>query len=153
MKKFEELGLSENTIKAISNMGFEETTPIQEQTIPLVLSGRDVIGQAQTGTGKTAAFGIPLIERANTVSGKIQGIVLAPTRELAVQVAEELNKIGQFKDIHTLPIYGGQEIIRQIKALKNKPQIIVGTPGRLLDHIRRKTKIRCSLFNAGYTIA
>ncbi|MGD9678508.1 MAG: DEAD/DEAH box helicase [Vulcanibacillus sp.] len=139
MKKFEELGLSENTIKAISNMGFEETTPIQEQTIPLVLSGRDVIGQAQTGTGKTAAFGIPLIERADAISGKIQGIVLAPTRELAVQVAEELNKIGQFKDIHTLPIYGGQEIIRQIKALKNKPHIIVGTPGRLLDHIRRKT--------------
>ncbi len=139
MRKFEELGLSQQVIKSVINMGFEETTPIQDQTIPLVMDEKDLIGQAQTGTGKTAAFGIPLVERANIDTGKIQGIVLTPTRELAVQVAEELNKIGQFKGIRTLPIYGGQEITRQIRALKNKPQVIVGTPGRLLDHIRRKT--------------
>lgn len=139
MRKFEELGLSDNIIKAVKNMGFEETTPIQDQTIPLVMEGLDLIGQAQTGTGKTAAFGIPMVEKASTSKGKIHSIVLTPTRELAVQVAEELNRIGQYKGIRTLPIYGGQEIIRQIRALKNNPQFIVGTPGRLLDHIRRKT--------------
>lgn len=120
-------------------MGFEEATPIQGQTIPVALEGRDLIGQAQTGTGKTAAFGIPLIQRTDVRAGHIQGIVLTPTRELAMQVAEELNKIGQYKGIRTLPIYGGQDINRQIKALKKKPQIIVGTPGRLLDHLRRGT--------------
>jgi ATP-dependent RNA helicase DeaD len=120
-------------------MGFEEATPIQKQTIPLAMQGKDLIGQAQTGTGKTAAFGIPMLEKISTDNRTIQGIVIAPTRELAVQVAEELNKIGQYKGIRTLPIYGGQHIGRQIKALKNRPQIIVGTPGRLLDHIKRKT--------------
>lgn len=139
MKKFEELNLSDNIIKAVSNMGFEEMTPIQELTIPVGISGKDLIGQAQTGTGKTAAFGIPLVEKSEINKKSIQGIVLTPTRELAVQVAEELNRIGQYKGIRTLPIYGGQDIGRQIKALKNSPQVIVGTPGRLLDHIRRKT--------------
>jgi len=139
MPTFNELGLSNPVIRATVNMGFEETTPIQEQTIPLVMAGRDIIGQAQTGTGKTAAFGIPLVEKTGIELGNIKGLVVTPTRELAVQVAEEINKIGQFKGIRALPIYGGQDINRQIRALKNKPQIIVGTPGRLMDHMRRKT--------------
>jgi Superfamily II DNA and RNA helicases len=120
-------------------MGFEEATAIQEQTVPVALQGRDLIGQAQTGTGKTAAFGIPLVERLDENNGNIQGVVLTPTRELAVQVAEEINKIAQFKNISALPIYGGQDITRQIKALKKRPQIIVATPGRFMDHMRRRT--------------
>lgn len=126
-------------MKAIKNMGFEETTPIQGDAIPLVMQGRDIIGQAQTGTGKTAAFGIPMVEKVEANATKIHSLVLTPTRELAVQVAEELNRIGQYKGIKTLPIYGGQDIARQIRALKNRPQFIVGTPGRLLDHINRRT--------------
>jgi ATP-dependent RNA helicase DeaD len=136
---FTDLGLSEPVIRSIINMGFEETTPIQELTIPAAMQGRDLIGQAQTGTGKTAAYGIPLVERIMEQAELVQGIVLAPTRELAVQVAEELNKIGQFKRIHALPIYGGQGIDWQIRALKKRPHIIVATPGRLMDHMRRKT--------------
>ena len=139
MVTFKELGLSDHVIRAILNMGFEEATPIQEQTIPTAMQGRDLIGQAQTGTGKTAAYGIPLVERIMEQAEQIQGIVLAPTRELAVQVAEELNKIGQFKRIHALPIYGGQGIDWQIRALKKRPHIIVATPGRLMDHMRRRT--------------
>jgi ATP-dependent RNA helicase DeaD len=139
MLKFHELGLSPQVLQAVNDMGFEETTPIQQQAIPLALQGRDLIGQAQTGTGKTAAFGIPMVERFDVNKEQIQGIVITPTRELAIQVAEELYKIGQFKGITTLPIYGGQNIERQIKALRKRPHIIVGTPGRLLDHIRRRT--------------
>jgi ATP-dependent RNA helicase DeaD len=139
MTFFGELGLSQPVLQAISRMGFEAATPIQEQAIPLAMSGRDFIGQAQTGTGKTAAFGIPLIEKIDLGTEKVKGLVVAPTRELAVQVAEELNNIGQVKGIHALPIYGGQDINRQIRSLKNRPQIIVGTPGRLMDHMRRKT--------------
>ncbi|MFE1627224.1 DEAD/DEAH box helicase [Brevibacillus reuszeri] len=139
MTTFYEFGLSDSLVRALSNMGFEEATAIQVQTVPVALQGRDLIGQAQTGTGKTAAFGIPLIERLDEKSGNIQGVVLTPTRELAVQVAEEINKIAQFKNISALPIYGGQDITRQIKALKKRPQIIVATPGRFMDHMRRKT--------------
>ena len=120
-------------------MGFEEATPIQEHAVPLGLQGRDLIGQAHTGTGKTAAFGIPLVELLKIEREMIQGVVLTPTRELAVQVAEELNKIGQYKGIRTLPIYGGQDIGRQIRALRDRPHIIVGTPGRFMDHMRRRT--------------
>lgn len=139
MKTFYEFGLSNEITRAISNMGFEEATPIQEETIPLALEGKDIIGQAQTGTGKTVAFGIPLLERIDKNSEHIQGIVLAPTRELAIQVAEEINKVAQYKGVRAVPIYGGQEIDRQIRALKKRPQVIVGTPGRLMDHLRRKT--------------
>ncbi|KAB2953116.1 DEAD/DEAH box helicase [Heliorestis acidaminivorans] len=120
-------------------MGFEEPTPIQEKTIPPALEGKDLIGQAQTGTGKTAAFGIPIINKVMTRPEGLQAVVLAPTRELAIQVAEELNRISDKSEIHCLPIYGGQDITRQIRALKKKPQIIVATPGRLMDHMRRKT--------------
>lgn len=139
MPTFHDLELSRQVLQATADMGFEEATPIQEQTIPAVMAGRDVIGQAQTGTGKTAAFGIPLVEKAELEKENVGGLVITPTRELAVQVAEEINRIGQFKGVRALPIYGGQDISRQIKALKTKPQIIVGTPGRLMDHMRRKT--------------
>jgi len=136
---FYELGLSNELMKAIRRMGFEETTPIQAETIPLSLQNKDVIGQAQTGTGKTAAFGIPLIEKVDVTNEAIQGLVVAPTRELAIQVSEELYKIGAVKRVRVLPIYGGQDIGRQIRALKKRPHIIVGTPGRIIDHINRKT--------------
>lgn len=139
MSTFSELGLSFAVTKATNIMGFEETTPIQEQTIPLALDNRDIIGQAQTGTGKTAAFGIPMVDKFVPEEGSPQGLVVAPTRELAVQVAEEINHIGQCKKIRALPIYGGQDINRQIRALKNRPEILVATPGRLMDHLRRKT--------------
>ena len=126
-------------MKALNAMGFEEATPIQAETIPLGLAGKDVIGQAQTGTGKTAAFGIPMIEQIEKKQRKIQGLVVAPTRELAIQVSEEIHRLGRFKGIRSLPIYGGQQMQRQIQSLKNGPHIVVATPGRLLDHIRRKT--------------
>lgn len=139
MTTFNELGLSAQVVRAISDLGFEEATPIQEKTIPLALEGHDIIGQAQTGTGKTAAFGIPVIEKIDTDNPAIQALIMAPTRELAIQVAEEIGKLGSNSGVKVLPVYGGQEISRQIRALKNRPQVIIGTPGRLLDHIRRKT--------------
>ncbi|UOY91554.1 DEAD/DEAH box helicase [Ectobacillus sp. JY-23] len=139
MTTFRELGLDEQLLNSVEKMGFEEATPIQAQTIPVALEGHDIIGQAQTGTGKTAAFGLPLIQKVNTKNDSIQGIVIAPTRELAIQVSEELYKIGYHKRVRILPIYGGQDINRQIRALKKNPHIIVGTPGRILDHINRKT--------------
>lgn len=135
---FGEIAISKKTMAAITAMGFEEPSPIQSQTIPLVLAGRDVIGQAQTGTGKTAAFGIPITERLGDAH-QVQALVLSPTRELAIQVAEELSKIGRFRHSKVVPIYGGQPIERQIRALKLGAQVVIGTPGRLLDHIRRGT--------------
>ncbi|NRG32400.1 DEAD/DEAH box helicase [Niallia circulans] len=120
-------------------MGFEEATPIQAETIPLSLQNKDLIGQAQTGTGKTAAFGVPLVDKIDVANEVIQGIIIAPTRELAIQVSEELYKIGYGKRTRVLSIFGGQDINRQIRALKKNPHIIVGTPGRILDHINRKT--------------
>ncbi len=139
MDRFKALGIGDKITRALNEMGFEEPTPIQVETIPVLMTGRDLVGQAQTGTGKTAAFGIPLLEKVGQSNAPIQGIVLTPTRELAIQVAEELNKIGQFTAAHALPIYGGQDIGRQIKALKRGPQIIVATPGRLMDHMDRRT--------------
>ncbi|WP_261133713.1 DEAD/DEAH box helicase [Bacillus sp. Marseille-Q3570] len=139
MTTFKDLGIETRTLKAINDMGFEEPTSIQRDAIPVALEGKDLIGQAQTGTGKTAAFGIPMIEKIEREQTGVQALIVTPTRELAIQVAEELNKIGQHKRIRTLPIYGGQHIGFQIKALKKRPQILVGTPGRLLDHLNRKT--------------
>ncbi|MDQ0339823.1 ATP-dependent RNA helicase DeaD [Caldalkalibacillus uzonensis] len=139
MVHFQDLNISEPVKQALAKMGFEEATPIQAEAIPLALEGQDLIGQAQTGTGKTAAFGIPMIESIQVHANHTQGLVVTPTRELAIQVAEELNRIGEFKKVRALPVYGGQDINRQIKALKQFPHIIVGTPGRLLDHLRRKT--------------
>src|SRR5699024_8962148 len=120
-------------------MGFEEATPIQEETIPLAMSGKDVIGQAQTGTGKTAAFGIPMIEEFEVKVKTIQGLVVAPTRELAIQVSEEINRLARLKGIQVLPVYGEQHIQSQIRELKDGPQNVVATPGRLLEHMRRGT--------------
>jgi ATP-dependent RNA helicase DeaD len=139
LKTFQEFGLEPKVLRAITEMGFEESTPIQEKTIPLALEGRDLIGQAQTGTGKTAAFGVPLVNKIDVNEERIVALIMCPTRELAIQVAEEIGKLGRFKGIRSLPIYGGQDIVKQIRALKKKPQIIIGTPGRLLDHINRKT--------------
>lgn len=139
MEVFKKLGLSHPLIEAVSNMGFEDVTPIQDQAIPLAMAGKDLIGQAQTGTGKTAAFAIPMAEKIGREREGVKGLVITPTRELAVQVAEEINAIGSTKGIRALPIYGGQDIGRQIRALKNRPQVIVGTPGRLMDHMRRRT--------------
>ncbi|AOV06666.1 DEAD/DEAH box helicase [Sporosarcina ureilytica] len=139
MTKFSELNISESTQRSLARMGFEEATPIQEGTIKFGLEGRDIIGQAQTGTGKTTAFGVPIIENIDTSNRSIQALVIAPTRELAIQVSEELYRIGNDKRAKVLSVYGGQDISRQIRALRNNPQIIVGTPGRLLDHIKRKT--------------
>lgn len=137
--KFDELGLSEDLLKAVKRSGFEEATPIQEATIPLVLLGKDVIGQAQTGTGKTAAFGLPILEHVDPKEHAIQAIIISPTRELAIQTQEELYRLGKDKRARVQVVYGGADIRRQIKLLKNPPQILVGTPGRLLDHINRKT--------------
>ena len=138
--KFDELNIDERILRAIEDMGFEETSPIQTQAIPAVCEGIDVVGQAQTGTGKTAAYTIPMLMKIDPQIKKPQAIVLCPTRELAVQVAEEIRKLAKYmSDIKVLPVYGGQEIVSQIKSLKTGVQIIVGTPGRVMDHMRRKT--------------
>ncbi|MGB0522781.1 MAG: DEAD/DEAH box helicase [Flammeovirgaceae bacterium] len=140
MEKFKELGLSESTLTALEAKGFEEPSPIQTQTIPLLLEGEvDVIGQAQTGTGKTAAFGLPIIEKISTAGRNVKAIILAPTRELAIQVADELNSLKGRRRINILPIYGGQSIERQIASLRKGIDVVVGTPGRVQDHINRKT--------------
>ncbi|MFB5663867.1 DEAD/DEAH box helicase [Alteribacillus sp. HJP-4] len=139
MTLFQDLNIEQSIFRSIMDMGFEEATAIQAEVIPIAKEGRDIIGQAQTGTGKTAAFGIPMIEKMKLDEKHPQGLVLAPTRELAIQVSEELNKLGRHKGVRALAIYGGQEIGRQIKAIKRSPQIIVATPGRLMDHMRRKT--------------
>lgn len=137
--KFSELGLSQDILDAITTHGYVEATPIQEKTIPLTLAGRDVIGQAQTGTGKTAAFGLPILEHIDLNNKNIQALIVSPTRELAIQTAEELKKLGRDKRVDVQVVFGGADIRRQIQNLKSHPQILVGTPGRLLDHINRKT--------------
>ena len=138
--KYEDSGIDPRILRAVSEMGYEQMTPIQEQAIPKLMEGRDVIGQAQTGTGKTAAFGIPMLQRMDAGSRELQGMILCPTRELAIQAAEELHKFSKYMHgIRVVPIYGGQDISRQIKALKGGAQIIVGTPGRVMDHMRRHT--------------
>lgn len=137
--KFSELQLSPELLKAVERSGFEEATPIQAATIPLALEGRDVIGQAQTGTGKTAAFGLPMLEEIDTTKHELQGLVIAPTRELAIQTQEELYRLGRDKKVKVQAVYGGADIGRQIRGLKDRPHIVVGTPGRMLDHINRHT--------------
>ena len=136
--KFNEFNLSAELLAEIEKAGFVEASPIQEQTIPLALEGKDVIGQAQTGTGKTAAFGLPTLEKIRTEEATIQALVIAPTRELAVQSQEELFRFGRSKGVKVRSVYGGSSIEKQIKALKSGAHIVVGTPGRLLDLIKRK---------------
>ncbi len=137
--KFEEFEISNSLQKAIKEMGFEAPSPIQEKVIPEILKKHDVIGQAQTGTGKTAAFGIPLINDVNSKQKHIQALILTPTRELAIQVAGEFQKLSKHTKVQTLPVYGGQSIGHQIKTLKRGVQVVVGTPGRILDHVNRGT--------------
>ncbi len=137
---FEELGMIEPILRAIAEMGFEEASAIQAKAIPAMISKKDIIGQAQTGTGKTAAFAIPMLQMIDSEDKHLQGVVLCPTRELAIQVADEFRKLGKFlHGIKVLPIYGGQEISKQIRSLKGGVQIIIGTPGRVMDHMRRRT--------------
>lgn len=138
---FNQMPLSKEILRAVEDMGFEEATTIQSSSIPLLLEGKDVIGHSQTGTGKTAAFSIPIIEKISTSNSKaVQALVLCPTRELALQACEEIKKFAKYKpDIKAVAIYGGQQIDRQFIALRKKPQIVVGTPGRIMDHIKRKT--------------
>ncbi|MDR2399711.1 MAG: DEAD/DEAH box helicase [Endomicrobium sp.] len=138
--KFTELNLSDEIIKAVSDLGFEEATPIQSLAIPKVMAGLDIIGQAQTGTGKTAAFGIPVLEKIDSKNKKVQALILCPTRELAIQVSEELKLFSKYKrSINIVPVYGGQPIQRQMQALSKEAQIVIGTPGRVIDHLERKT--------------
>ncbi|EOS44116.1 DEAD/DEAH box helicase [Lachnospiraceae bacterium JLR.KK009] len=145
--RFDELDLYPQILRAIQEMGFEEATPIQCKAIPVVMEGVDVIGQAQTGTGKTAAFGIPLLMKVDPHNKKTQAIVLCPTRELAIQVAEEVRNLAKYMHgVKVLPVYGGQDIVKQIRSLKGGAQIIIGTPGRVMDHLRRKT-IKCEEVN------
>ena len=139
-RPFTELGLSPEILKAVDKMGFEEASPIQTAVIPLLLAGRDVVGQSATGSGKTAAFGIPAVERIDPALRKVQALILCPTRELAVQVAEEIAKLAFFKrGVREVPIYGGQSYERQFRALDAGAQIVIGTPGRVMDHMERGT--------------
>ena len=135
--KFSDLELSEPVMRAIADLGFEAPTPIQARAIPVLLSGRDLIGQAQTGTGKTAAFALPMINRADPQLRKIQAVILEPTRELAVQVAGGIHDLAKHTGLRVVPVYGGQPLDRQMRALNAGAQIVVGTPGRVLDHLRR----------------
>ncbi len=136
---FAELGLSEPLLLAVATAGYEEPTPVQARAIPLLLAGQDVIAQAQTGTGKTAAYALPLLERLDTTRRVPQALVLCPTRELAIQVAGAIHLLGKGRGIFVVPIYGGQPIERQLRALNMGAQVVVGTPGRVMDHMRRGT--------------
>ena len=141
-KLFSELGLSEVLLKAIDQLGYEKAAPIQAETTPLILAGHDIIGQSQTGSGKTAAFAIPAVEMIDLQTHGVQVLILCPTRELAIQVAEEIYKLSAFKrSVHSVPIYGGQSYDRQIRGLKQGAQIVIGTPGRILDHLSRGTLV------------
>lgn len=138
--KFTDLDLVAPLLESLTEMGFEEPTPIQQQAVPVALTGADLIGQAQTGTGKTAAFGLPMLNKLDRNQSAIQGLVVAPTRELAIQVQEELYRLGKGQRARVYVVYGGSPISKQIERIKrNQPQIIVGTPGRILDLMRRKT--------------
>lgn len=139
-KLFSELGLSAELLKAIDKLGFEQAAPIQAEAIPVLLTGKDIVGQSQTGSGKTAAFGIPAVEKVDPNKREVQVLILCPTRELAIQVSEEIHKLAFFKrGVNALPIYGGQSYERQFYGLKQGAQIVIGTPGRVMDHMRRGT--------------
>ena len=139
-KRYDEMGLSPEVMKALNKKGYERATPVQSGAIPYFMEGRDVIAKAPTGTGKTFAFGIPMVEHADPESTDVNFLVLAPTRELAIQIQEELRDLCEFKEgVRTVVLYGGAPIEKQIKQLKNRPQIVVATPGRLMDHMKRRT--------------
>ena len=137
---FDQLGLNEALRQAITDLGYEEPTPIQRETVPVLLAGRDVIGQAQTGTGKTAAFALPVLQMLDLELDVVQALVLTPTRELALQVAEAFHSYARrLGRVRVLPVYGGQAIQQQLQRLRTGTQIVVGTPGRIMDHLRRGT--------------
>ena len=136
---FRDLPLSSEVMKGIEELGFDNLFPIQAQAINPLLEGKDVIGQAQTGTGKTAAFGIPMVERLNPEINRVQGLVLEPTRELAIQVADHISRFSRYSMLRVLPVYGGEPVQRQISALEGGVHIVVGTPGRIIDHLERGT--------------
>ncbi len=137
---FENLDLSDEIMRAVAKMGFKEATPVQKETIPVMMEGHDVIAIAPTGTGKTCAFGIPMLEYISLTDARIQELILAPTRELALQIGEEMTKLAAFiPEVRIAVLYGGQPISKQLNQLKRKPQIIVATPGRMLDHMQRGT--------------
>jgi ATP-dependent RNA helicase DeaD len=139
-KLFADLGLSDALLQAIGRLGYEKAAPVQAEAIPLIMAGHDVVGQSQTGSGKTAAFAIPTVEFVDPKNRAVQAVVLCPTRELAIQVSEEIYKLSVIKrGIHSVPIYGGQSYDRQLRALKQGVQIVIGTPGRILDHLDRGT--------------
>ena len=132
---FSEFGLKKSVLKGIKEAGFREPSPIQKEAIPIILDGLDVIAQAQTGTGKTAAFGLPLIKNLKH-NGSIEVLIITPTRELAMQVSDEIFKLGKYNRVKTISLFGGQAIKKQVELLAKKPQIAIATPGRLLDHLR-----------------
>jgi len=139
IENFEDLPLTPEVMKGIDELGFTELFPIQAQAMIPLLEGKEVIGQAQTGTGKTAAFGIPMVERVDPKNKRVQGLVLAPTRELAIQVAQRISRFSKYTRLKVLPVYGGESIGKQIRALERGVHIVVGTPGRTIDHLRRGT--------------
>ncbi|MCH9003234.1 MAG: DEAD/DEAH box helicase, partial [Planctomycetes bacterium] len=136
-KAFAELGIETRFLQALRKMGFVDPTDIQKSMIPLALEGRDILGQARTGTGKTAAFGLPILQQLEP-SGRLQAMCLAPTRELAVQVTSELRRLAEFTDLHIVAIYGGQKVATQLHYLGRKPHFVVGTPGRVQDFMNRR---------------
>ena len=136
---FATLGLSDPILKALADIGYTLPTAIQKQAIPGILAGKDLVAAAQTGTGKTAAFGLPIIELLPEQTGSVQALVLTPTRELAIQVAEEIHSLKGKKRLSIIPVYGGQSMEIQLRSLRRGVDIVVGTPGRILDHIRRRT--------------
>ena len=148
MNNFQKFDLNEQLLRGISSAGFTEPTPIQQKVIIPLLKGEDLIGQAKTGSGKTAAFGLPLLQKIDVHRKVVQAIVLAPTRELAIQITEELRKIGKYTGIRILTIYGGQSINIQLKKLSEGVHVVVGTPGRVIDHIKRGTLQLTSVMNS-----
>src|SRR5436305_11998902 len=136
---FAQLGLSDSIVAVLTALGYEAPTPIQSRTIPPLLAGKDIVGQAQTGTGKTAAFALPMIQQLDPKSKSTQALVLTPTRELAMQVAEAIHTYARGLDVHVLPVYGGAPIVLQMKHLQRGVHVVVGTPGRLIDHLDRRT--------------
>ncbi|MBU8914431.1 DEAD/DEAH box helicase [Bacillus sp. FJAT-29953] len=150
MSEFLSLGISTTVVDKLRGYGIATPTPIQYRAIPIIMKDKDTIAQAQTGTGKTLAFILPILEKLNRNDGHIQALIVTPTRELALQITDEIEKlIHDFDDINVLAVYGGQDVDKQLKKLKNHPQIVVGTPGRLLDHIRRET---IQLANVSYLV-
>ena len=136
---FADIGLRPELMRAITEVGYEEPTPVQARAIPAMINGRDLVAQAQTGTGKTAAFALPILERIDTAKNYVQALVLVPTRELAIQVAHATHLLGKYRSVNVLPVYGGQPISRQLRSLQQGVHVVVGTPGRIMDHIRRET--------------